>query len=514
MRRSAQIAMMLAMLATTAAAPMAGAQNAQASRMTDQQILTLLTRTTRNAERFSQQLDRGQGGQGQGQGRGQGQGNVAAAVEYDVDQLINELLDTTAHLRDHQVRRQVIANDVEEVLVRGSRIDEFMRRNQIRTAAENSWITVRRDLDALASAFNLRWDWASPRTPVAGPAYYSRLSGTYELDRGRSDNVQRIASQFARSMPASQRQRFEQDLLNRLTPPEFISLDRNGRTISIASSMGPRVTFDIDGRPRSEPNGYGGTSLVRASFYGDELMVTTTGDQGRDFTVNFEPLDAGATLRVTRSLTATGLSQRVQAQSFYRRTENQPRWNVYGTPTRNSVLVPDGIVLVGRLDRPLGSRTSVQGDRFSLTVSGPQQFQGAVIDGIVGRVGSERSDRNELILNFDRIRLRDGRMAEFQGVLSHVRLPNGDTVRIDTEGVARGGTRTRDVVGVGAIGAGIGALIGAVAGGGKGAAIGAAIGAGAGAGSVYVVGRDRDIQLPAGTELQIVAESYPDRERQ
>jgi len=93
-----------------------------------------------------------------------------------------------------------------------------------------------------------------------------------------------------------------------------------------------------------------------------------------------------------------------------------------------------------------------------------------------------------------------------------VRLPDGGTVRIDTDGVARGGARTRDVVGVGAIGAGIGAVIGALTGGGKGAAIGAAIGAGAGAGSVYVIGRD--LNLPAGTEVQVIADTYPDRSHQ
>jgi len=28
------------------------------------------------------------------------------------------------------------------------------------------------------------------------------------------------------------------------------------------------------------------------------------------------------------------------------------------------------------------------------------------------------------------------------------------------------------------------------------------------------MGRDRDIQLPAGTEVHVISESYPDRERQ
>ena len=40
----------------------------------------------------------------------------------------------------------------------------------------------------------------------------------------------------------------------------------------------------MDGCDRSR-TANGGNSIVRASFYGDELMVTTTGNQGRDFTV-------------------------------------------------------------------------------------------------------------------------------------------------------------------------------------------------------------------------------------
>ena len=101
-----------------------------------------------------------------------------------------------------------------------------------------------------------------------------------------------------------------------------------------------------------------------------------------------------------------------RAASFYGETLGLKEVQRYEEPAANPMIrygVGDGTVLVGKLNMPLGSRTSRTGDRFSLTVSGPQGFQGAVIDGIVGRVGSEQSDRNELILDFDRIRLRDGR---------------------------------------------------------------------------------------------------------
>jgi hypothetical protein len=58
----------------------------------------------------------------------------------------------------------------------------------------------------------------------------------------------------------------------------------------------------------------------------------------------------------------------------------------------------------------------------------------------------------------------------------------------------------------GAVGAAVGAIIGAIAGGGKGAAIGAAIGGAGGAGTVLIDNQDY-LDLPAGTQLTILARS-------
>jgi hypothetical protein len=296
-----------------------------------------------------------------------------------------------------------------------------------------------------------------------------------------------------------------------LESPDFISLDRNGPTMSISSSIAPRATFDIDGRARTERTPYGGVVTVRASFYGDQLVVATTGNRGSDFTVTFEPMDGGRTLRITRRVDASGLADMVEAQSFYNRTADQPRWELYVAPapppasSRNSYLVEEGTVLVGRLDTGLGNRTSHQGDRFSMTVDSPAQFRGAVIDGLVAKVnGSNRPGRSDLLFDFDRIRLRDGRTSAFEGFLREVRTPDGTTVPIDVEGVARTGQApSGDPVQRGALGATFGAIIGAIAGGGKGAVIGAVVGGSAGAGSVFIEGRD--LNLPRGTEVTVIA---------
>jgi hypothetical protein len=170
-------------------------------------------------------------------------------------------------------------------------------------------------------------------------------------------------------------------------------------------------------------------------------------------------------------------------------------------------LIPAGTIVVGTLDVPLGSGTSREGDLFSLTVTGPRPFQGAVIDGVVSRVNvANGSNRKELIFDFERIRTRDGRVAPFEGILSQIRTPDGRVISVDTQGVVQGGSsRSNQVVTGGAVGAAFGALIGAIANGGKGAAIGAAAGAGAGAGMAYAVGGD--LNLPRGTEVQVLSQA-------
>jgi hypothetical protein len=246
--------------------------------------------------------------------------------------------------------------------------------------------------------------------------------------------------------------------------------------------------------------------------------VTTTGNRGRDFTVTFEPLESGNGLRVTRSIEVAALTTPVTASSVYRRTSNNADWSIFHAPTAPPPsrgagagvgVVPAGTVLIGRLNMALGSRTSHQGDRFTMTVNGPGQYQGAVLDGVVSRVGTG-GGRNELVFDFDRIRFRDGRTAEFAGVLSEARTPDGRVILVDREGdVHTGMSRTGQTVTGGAVGATIGAIIGAIANGGKGAAIGAAIGGGVGVGTAYAVGSDVD--LPRGTEVSIISQPIWDR---
>jgi hypothetical protein len=380
----------------------------------------------------------------------------------------------------------------------------------------------------------------------------ARLTGVYRLDARASADTAQIARRVAASLPPDERQGVLEDLSARLNSPPQIAIQRRGRTFDIASTRAPRITFDADGQTYTEQAADGHSVRTRAVVYGDSLMISTRGNADDEFSVNFDAVEGGRRLRVTRRIYEPRLSQPVVVQSFYERVSQVARFSIYGEPVpapaaesaRNATprdttprwtpptsertppqppvirqrvpppapadtgfRIGENTSFVGTLNQDLDTQRTREGDPFTLTVRAPAAFAGATIEGRVARIerGGALSGRAGITLEFERIILRDGRTAEFAGDIEDVRPSGGDDVRVDNE--ARGGVesgtnqsdRTMERVGIGAA---VGAIIGAIAGGGKGAAIGAGVGAGAGLGSVYAQGRD-DLTLPRGTEITL-----------
>jgi len=308
--------------------------------------------------------------------------------------------------------------------------------------------------------------------------------------------------------------------MRRLEAPESLTIERDGRTMTIASSAAAKVTFEVDGREQVEQSRNGRQVRTNATLVGDRLVVTTDGDRSVDYQVTFESLDNGRSLGVTRRITDENLQQPVVARSVYDRTSDTPQWassprvwrgagstSSGQADSESGFIVPDGTEVVATLNDALSTRQARDGDRFALTVSAPAQYAGATIDGSLARVtrSGQVSGRAVMAFAFDSIRLRNGRVSDFTGTIVSVRTPNNDSVRVDTEGVVQDDTgQTGKTVTRTGLGAAIGAVIGAVTGGGQGAAVGAAVGAGAGAGSVFIQGRS-DLDLVNGTEFRIRA---------
>jgi len=332
-----------------------------------------------------------------------------------------------------------------------------------------------------------------------------RFTGTYQLDAAGSDDARRAAEVAARAVPRNQRQRAYQGLVARLEAPNEIAIEQDGNRVTIASTRGPRVTVEADGRDHVERWTADRTTNTRVTFQGGRLVVATRGTRGIAFTVTFEAMRNGRGLQMTRTVDDEGLDHPVTVRSAYRRVSDEARWDVH-VPLREFA-VPDGTRIVAVLDEDLSTATAREGDLYTMTARSPQQYEGAVIQGVVYNVSESRNraGRAGLSLALRSIRLRDGTLHPFDGVIEDVRVPEGDAIRVGHEGTVDGDrNQAQQTVERGAIGAAIGAVIGAIAGGGKGAAIGAVVGAGGGVATVMVEGRDR-LDLRRGTAVTITA---------
>ena len=435
----------------------------------------------------------------------------SATANEDINLFVRDFDDSVRRLHERFDTRQSTAADVQEILNHASRIDLFVRQHTLDMRTRSDWSSMRVDLNQLANAYNVSWPRVTSGYPPYGNQpnqFSSRLTGTYRLDFSRSDDAQRMAERATRDLAPSERRRVLDAVTQRLDAPQQLALDVRGRTVTIASTRAAQISFVADGRERFETNATGRTIRSRATLTGDQLLVSTTGDTGNDFSVTFDSIDNGQRLNVIRRVFVQGLTSPVVVQSVYDKTSDVAQFNIYNPqsyPTSNTAfIVPDGTRVIGVLDDNLSTRTAAVGDRFTLRVTGPSEFDGATIEGHVSHV--ERSGRltgrSVMTLDFDSIRMRDGRSYRFAGLVESVRTASGDTVRIDTEGTVRDESQTRKTGERAAIGTAVGAIIGAIAGGGKGAAIGAIIGAGGGAGSVYVQGRN-DLELASGSEITI-----------
>ena len=499
------LVVLLAVVVLSAGATLTQAQR-RGYRGTFRSVRQLILRIENRTDVFRNSLD------------AQNRGRVNGTSGTNIDNLVQELETAVVQLRVRFDRKETTAADAQEVLDRAAVIDRLMGRDIRGAVVLRNWTNLRPDLTQLGNVFNLRWpsvNQTSPDTnyPNNGPTPYSSslLTGTYRLDPSNSDDPGQAADKATQSLLDRDRARLRDQLVGRLESPDQIALELRGRDVTIGSSRAPQISFSADGAERTERTNDGRTIRARALLNGDQLIVSSVGDRATEFNVTFSPIDNGRRLSVTRRVYVPGVSRPVVVQSTYDKVSDVASFNLNTGPqtypsTTNSdtdFVVPDGESVVGVLNDGLSTQSAREGDRFTLTVRQPSQFEGATIEGHVSNVqrSGRITGRSQMTLNFDRIRLRNDRSYPFAGLVESVRTTQG-VVSVDNEGSVRDNNQTTKTAERAAIGTAVGAIIGAIAGGGKGAAIGAIVGAGGGAGSVYVQGRD-DLDLTRGTELTI-----------
>jgi hypothetical protein len=514
--------------------------NAQISRANTRQINDILRRLNVKVDDFRYGLD-----------SEFSRGTTSRDDENEIKGYLNTLQDDLNNFQDKFDRRRESADDVSQILRSAKNVDDFVSRNSLNSKIQVDWASARTYLSQLASNYGLSWSGSSTQNPnnqypdnnrtsnnnrypgstrnSSGNSFNAGLSGTYQLDTSKSDNIREIAQQAVNDIDTQKRDESRRDLEDKLEAPEYLAIEVRGNQITLASTRAPRLTFTADGQDRNETLPDGRTIRLRTTLRGQELIISSLGGDN-DYTVTFTSVDNGRSLKVTRRITTEYLRQTIFADSVYNKTDSAARLDIYENPSNTTTastnttnypgnnppttksgstgqfIVPNGTILTGNIENLISTKISQNNDRFRMTVIAPNQYRGALIEGYLSGIdrSGKVSGRSKVTFNFETIRLTNGNTYDFAGFLQSVTDTNGKTIKVDTEGTATGDNQTKETAKRGGIGAGIGALIGAIAGGGKGAAIGAIIGGGAGAGSVYVQGKD-DLELPAGSTLTVQA---------
>ncbi|HKQ07255.1 MAG TPA: hypothetical protein VJ464_19170 [Blastocatellia bacterium] len=171
---------------------------------------------------------------------------------------------------------------------------------------------------------------------------------------------------------------------------------------------------------------------------------------------------------------------------------------------RAAPVVPIGTNLRVRLNDDLSSKDSRVGDRFTAAVVNPSRYEGATLRGHIRSIRKSGTvqGRTTMTLAFDSIDLREARGGALHGQVVRIYDADSDSSKVDEEGRVQSGSRGKQAIKRGGIGAVAGAIIGGIAGGGKGAAIGLIVGGAGGAGSLAVQG-SKELKLERGTEMLV-----------
>jgi hypothetical protein len=121
----------------------------QTNRNHTRQVGNMLQRLERSSGRFRRSLN-------------------VALVEVSVDQTQSQNDISTfesgfqlaiKQFRDQFTRRLAVATDVESILQKASLINAFITQNRLQPQVKNDWMSVRTDLNMLASAYDVSWQW-------------------------------------------------------------------------------------------------------------------------------------------------------------------------------------------------------------------------------------------------------------------------------------------------------------------------------------------------------------------
>ncbi len=152
------------LLTTTTNAQVVG----QPYRINDKEVEKIIRRIEQQSDRFRSSLD-----SALDKSRFNG-----TRREDDINSFIKDFYEQTKRLRHQFDSHKSAAPDVQSVLERAARIDEFMSRNRLSGKARDDWSTLKTYLDELASAYNVGWRWEGYRSEYPAPTVTEPIATT------------------------------------------------------------------------------------------------------------------------------------------------------------------------------------------------------------------------------------------------------------------------------------------------------------------------------------------------
>ena len=166
-------------------------------RVTDRQVLTVLTRVETNTDIYKRQLT-----------NAVNRGVLADGDSQDsILSYITEFETAVNNLNQNFDARRSAGNDVEEVLNRAGEINQFMERNRLNANAQRTWTTIRTDLTTLANYYNVRWNWNDMnQSPSSGQNPSPITSGGTRPYRVTDNNVMTLLTRLETRTDAYKRE--------------------------------------------------------------------------------------------------------------------------------------------------------------------------------------------------------------------------------------------------------------------------------------------------------------------
>src|ERR1051325_5408764 len=318
-------------------------------------------------------------------------------------QQVSSFETAVVQIRNRVNTRQITSSDVNDLLQSAAFLNNYIQNRRLGYQTQNSWSPLRTDLDQLASAFNIAWNWSTYPSPGGYPGnsgypgnrgYPGRgdLTGTYRIAPSQSDDARRAVDDATRNLSLAERQRVYDSLLRRLDPPQMLAIDRRGNSVTIASTRAPQINFVADGREVVETAPGGRSVRVKASLSGDALTIVRTGERANDFTVTFDPSNDGRAMLVKAPAYSDRCNQPITGRTYYDRNSDTAQLNIYDTNREDNTnvggdvatgtfVIPNGTEVVAVLNNALPRQSVAEGDRFTMRVRSPSQYDGATIEG-------------------------------------------------------------------------------------------------------------------------------------